>query len=155
MKRRHLLGAISLACASLIGSAAWAAGTATVDPSHGVVLINRGKGFSQIHRPARVRVGNSVMVGPDGRAVIAYNDGCSVNVEPGTVKTVAALSPCASGSAASADPAYSQSNGNWCRNNDDNNDGSGNNNGGWNSACVFWPVWGAGVGFITYEAISP
>jgi len=84
------------------------------------------------------------MVGPNGRAVIAYNDGCTVNVEPGTVKTIAPLSPCASGSAASADPAYTQS-GNWCT----------DSNGSFNNTCVFWPVFGSMVGFITYEAISP
>ena len=85
------------------------------------------------------------MVGPNGSAVIAYNDGCTVNVEPGTVKTIAPLSPCASGSAASADPAYTQSGGNWCT----NSDGSINN------ACYFWPVWGAAVGFLVYEGVSP
>jgi hypothetical protein len=144
MKQRHLLGALCFASAVLLSSSSWAAATATVDPSQGDVLINRGKGFTQIRRPVKVRAGSSVMVGPNSSAVIAYNDGCTVNVEPGTVKTVAALSPCASGSSAQAGPSYAQQ-GNWCMNSD----------GSLNNICYFWPVWGAAVGFLTYEAISP
>ena len=40
------------------------------------------------------------MVAPDGAAVIAYADGCTVDVKPGTVETIAQLSPCASGASA-------------------------------------------------------
>jgi hypothetical protein len=140
MNQRYLLGALCFASAVLLSSSSWAAATATVDPSHGDVLINRGKGFTQIRRPVKVHAGSSVMVGPNSSAVIAYNDGCTVNVEPGTVKTVAALSPCASGSSAAAEPSYAQQAGSWCAD---------------NNTCVFWPVWGAAVGFIVYEAVSP
>jgi hypothetical protein len=152
MKQRHLLGAVCFASAVLLSSSSWAAATATVDPSHGDVLINRGKGFTQIRRPVKVRVGSSVMVGPNSSAVIAYNDGCTVNVEPGTVKTVAVLSPCASGSSAQGGPSYTQQ-GNWCRENNDNNSSDNNNN--YDPTCAFWPIWGGAVGLLVYEAISP
>lgn len=136
MQRRHLLGTMCFACATIVSTASWAATTnATVNPSHGDVLINRGKGFSEIKRPVKASPGNSVMVGPNSSAVIAYNDGCTVNIEPGTVKTVAALSPCASGSTAATDPSY-QNNGDW-------------------QQYAFWGIWAGAVGFITYEAISP
>ena len=136
MKQKHVVGALCFMCVALSSSSGWASETATVDPSHGVVLINRGKGFNQIKRPVKVKVGNSVMVGPGGSAVIAYNDGCTVKVEPGTVKTVASLSPCASDSSAAADPSYSQTvNGNY----------------------VFWGIFGGTGAFIGYEIsqISP
>lgn len=146
MQQRRLLSALCFAGAALFSSSSWAATTATVDPSHGDVLVNRGKGFDQIKRPVKVRVGNSVMVGPGSSAVIAYNDGCTVNVEPGTVKTVAVISPCASGSSAAADPSYSQNQGNWCWD---------NNNNSYSNTCAFWPIWGGVVGFLIYEGISP
>lgn len=142
MKKRLLVRAAALASAVVFASAAFAAtNTATVDPSRGVVLINRGKGFTEIKRPVKLRVGNAVMVGPDGGAVIAYNDGCTVNVKPGTVKSIDAISPCASGSEAQGDPGYTQHDGTWC---------SVPQN------CVFWPVFAAGLGFTIYEiAASP
>lgn len=140
MRQRLLVRAACVASAMLFASAAYAATKyATVDPSHGIVLVNRGKGFTEIRRPVRLRVGSSVMVGPNGGAVIAYNDGCTVNVKPGTVKSIDPISPCASGSQAAADPSYmQQSNGNWC---DDNH-------------CIFWGAFGAMVGAITYEIVS-
>jgi hypothetical protein len=141
MGQRFLVRAACLVSAALFASAAWAApNSATVDPSHGVVLVNRGKGFNQIKRPVKLRVGNSVMVGPEGAAVIAYNDGCTVNVKPGSVKSIDPISPCASGSEAQGGPDYTQHSGSWC-------DPVTN--------CVFWPVFGSAVGFIIYEAISP
>lgn len=149
MRQRLLFRAACLASAVLFaGSAVAATNSATVNPSEGVVLVNRGKGFTQIKQPVRLRVGNSVMVGPDGSALIAYKDGCTVNVKPGTVKTIDAISPCASGSEAQGDPGYWQHQSNWCWSNDPNNNGLV-------PSCAFWPIWGAGVGFIIYEAISP
>jgi hypothetical protein len=146
MKKRRLVTALCFACATLMSTSSWTATTALaapakgalVAPVKGVVLINRGKGFSEIKKPVKLRVGNAVMVGPESAAIIAYGDGCKVDVAPGTVETVAQLSPCASGASAQAGPGsdYSQS----CGPNGIN--------------CVFWPVFGAGVGFIAYEIYS-
>src|SRR5580704_6178274 len=102
MTQRCLVRALCFACVALFSTASWATTSITVNPSKGVVLVNRGKGFSQIKQPAKVNVGNSVMVGPEGAAIIAYADGCTVDVKPGTVETIAQLSPCASGSSAAA-----------------------------------------------------
>jgi hypothetical protein len=38
------------------------------------------------------------MVGPGGAATLTYDDGCTVTVQPGSVTTIAPLSPCAAGS---------------------------------------------------------
>jgi hypothetical protein len=62
-----------------------------------------------------------------------------VNVVPGTVETITHLSPCASGASADAAPSYSVP----CI------------NGTIDATCVFWPVWGAAVGYLIYEGISP
>jgi hypothetical protein len=40
------------------------------------------------------------MVAPGGTATVVYDDGCKVAVQPGSVTTIAPLSPCASGSSA-------------------------------------------------------
>lgn len=88
------------------------------------------------------------MVGPDGAAVIAYADGCTVDVKPGTVETIAQLSPCASGASA-----QNQDYGNhWCvapANPTDYNNPS---------YCAGVPVTAAVLalfGAIIYEAVSP
>jgi hypothetical protein len=134
MKQRRLVTALCFACATLVSTSSWAATTVLVAPAKGIVLVNRGKGFNEIKKPVKLRVGNSVMVGPEGAAIIAYADGCKVDVKPGTVETVAHLSPCASGSSAATDQGYSQ---------------------GFNAQYLFWPVWGAAVGFLIYEGVSP
>jgi hypothetical protein len=45
-------------------------------------------------------VGDTAVVGPGGGGAVTYSDGCKVSVQPGTVTTIAPLSPCASGSMA-------------------------------------------------------
>jgi hypothetical protein len=148
MGKRPLRSALCVCCAMLLSTSSWAATSAKVDPSKGVVLINRGKGFSQIKQPVKLRVGNSVMVAPDGAAVIAYADGCTVDVKPGTVETIALLSPCASGASA-----QSQDYGNhWCvtppNPTDYNNP----------SYCAGVPVTAAVfalLGTVIYLAVSP
>ena len=144
MGRRPLLvRGLSVLCAVLISTSSWAATTVTVNPSKGSVLVNRGNGYSEIKRPTKVHAGNSVMVGPDGAAIIAYADGCSVKVAPGSVETVARLSPCASGSTAQSQD-YSQDRGQCFY---------------WSTLdrqqCFFWPVFAGGLAFIIYEIISP
>ena len=141
-QRPLLVRGLSVLCAALISTSSWAATTVTVvtvNPSKGSVLINRGNGYTEIKRPTKVRAGTNVMVGPDGAAIIAYADGCSVKVAPGSVETVAPLSPCASGATAQG-PDYSQDRGQcfyW-----------------WSltpQQCFFWPVFGATLGFIIAE----
>src|SRR6202795_2086863 len=97
MRQSRLLRAVSFGCAVLLSSSSWAATSATVEPAQGVVLVNTGNGFKQVKKSVKAKVGDSVMVSPDGAAKIAYADGCTVDVRPGAVMTIAALSPCAAG----------------------------------------------------------
>jgi len=84
-----------------VATAAWAA---EITPGQGDLSINQGQGFQTINQAINGRVdanvGDSVMVGPNGSATVSYADGCQVNLQPGTVMTIAPLSPCASGSLA-------------------------------------------------------
>ena len=100
MRQSRLLRALSFGCAVLLSSSSWAATSATVEPAQGVVLVNTGNGFKQVKKSVKAKVGDSVMVSPDGAAKVAYADGCTVDVRPGAVMTIAALSPCAAGARA-------------------------------------------------------
>src|SRR5208282_1311118 len=93
MAKRPVFGAFC--CAMLLSSSTWAA---TIEPGQGNLAINQGQGFQPVNSRIDANVGDSVMVGPNGAATVVYGDGCTVNVQPGAVTTVAPLSPCASGS---------------------------------------------------------
>jgi hypothetical protein len=82
------------------GAASWAATGATLEPVQGDLWINHGKGFEKVDKRLEAKVGDSVMVSPGGIGKVTYADGCQANVKPGTVTTIAPLSPCASGSLA-------------------------------------------------------
>jgi hypothetical protein len=99
-KPRHFLSALCIGC-TLLNSAAWAT---TVEPGQGELSINRGAGFKPVKSQVNAQVGDSVMVGPGGSAIVVYEDGCKVSVQPGAVTTIAPLSPCASGSNAQGNP---------------------------------------------------
>ena len=73
---------------------------ATVSPLQGEVWINHGQGYQRVNGQMEARVGDSVMVGPQGLASITYSDGCTVEVKPVAVQAVGELSPCTSGSVA-------------------------------------------------------
>lgn len=98
MSKRSALGAFS--CALLLSSSTWAA---SLVPGQGDIVINQGQGFQPVNSRVDANVGDSVMVAPEGSASIVYGDGCTVNVQPGAVTTIAPISPCASGSYAAAD----------------------------------------------------
>src|ERR1700676_4424297 len=100
MRQSRLLRALSFGCAVLLSSSSWAATSATVEPAQGVVLVNTGNGFKQVKKSVKAKVGDSVMVSPDGAAKVAYADGCTVDVRPGAVMTIAAFSPCTAGARA-------------------------------------------------------
>lgn len=76
---------------------------ATLEPAQGTLSINQGQGFESVNGQMTAKVGDSVMVSPDGAATVVYDDGCKVDVQPGAVTTIAPLSPCASGSYAQND----------------------------------------------------
>ncbi len=101
MGKRPFVGAFC--CAMLLSGSAWAA---TIEPGQGNLLISQGQGFQPVNSRIDANVGDSVMVSPGGAATVVYDDGCTVDVQPGSVTTIAPLSPCASGSNAQNGPDY-------------------------------------------------
>jgi hypothetical protein len=99
---KTLVGAF---CGAVLLSISMSASAATLQPGQGALSVNQGQGFAPVNSRVDANAGDSVMVGPGGSATVVYDDGCKVDVQPGTVATVAAISPCASGSYA-ADPDY-------------------------------------------------
>jgi hypothetical protein len=95
MGKRPFFGTLSFGCALLLTTSTWAA---TLEPAQGDLTINQGQGFQPVNSRVDAKVGDSVMVGPGGTATLTYEDGCTVTVQPGSVTTIAPLSPCASGS---------------------------------------------------------
>jgi hypothetical protein len=77
----------------------------TVEPVSGDLSINRpGQGFQKVSEPTEVNPGDLLMVSANGSANVFYPDGCRFVLQPGSVLTVAAISPCAANSNAQAPP---------------------------------------------------
>lgn len=76
---------------SALGTANAATAVESID---GTVRVNRGSGFSVLQGSATVKPGDTVMADPKGKGRLVYGDGCSVNVKPGAIVTVAEVSPC-------------------------------------------------------------
>ena len=87
----------ALAACSLAISLPVLAHAATVNSAGGQVLINRGDGYKQVVGSTEGNPGDTVVANPGSGGTIVYADGCTVNIEPGTVVTIAASPPCASG----------------------------------------------------------
>ena len=89
-------GLISTLTAGLCLFMATACFAATVEPVSGELQINRpGQGFVKITASTVVNPGDLLMVSPNGTANVLYPDGCKFILQPGSVLTVSALSPCA------------------------------------------------------------
>jgi hypothetical protein len=95
VKRNRALSALCIGCTMLLSIQSWAA---ILEPGLGDLTINQRAGFKPVTSRVNAKVGDSVMVGPGGAATVVYEDGCKVNVRPGSVVNVAPLSPCAAGS---------------------------------------------------------
>lgn len=52
-------------------------------------------------------IGDSVMVRPGGSAQVIYDDGCTVDIKPGDIHTIAQLSPCTAPASSDAPKDYS------------------------------------------------
>ena len=75
----------------------------TVEPVSGDLQINRpGHGFQKVSETTVVAPGDLLMVSPNGTANVFFPDGCKFVLQPGSVLTVAAISPCAAKSFAQA-----------------------------------------------------
>ena len=71
-----------------------AAEAASLNVSHGEVLLSRGAGYETVKGPAELLVGDTVLGKPGSAAQIAFADGCTVPLGVGTVFKVGTTSPC-------------------------------------------------------------
>ena len=69
----------------------------------GTVRVNQGSGFTVLQGTTAVKPGDTIMADPKGNGRLVYNDGCSINVKPGAIVTVAEVSPCSLKAQASDD----------------------------------------------------
>ncbi len=69
--------------------------SATLSDVNGSVLVNRGEQFVQGTEGDVLASGDRVMAMDNSGALLKYDDGCDVRVEPGTVVTLSEGSPCA------------------------------------------------------------
>lgn len=67
---------------------------ATVMPEKGQVLLNQGDGYKLVTQPTEAAPGHLVIANPGSSARITFQDGCLISVQPGSVFTVTAQSPC-------------------------------------------------------------
>src|SRR5215475_66178 len=63
----------------------FSASAATVVPSAGTVFVSKGLGFQKINGATSVKVGDAVMVSPDGLAQVHLDDGNIITLAPGQV----------------------------------------------------------------------
>jgi hypothetical protein len=89
----------ALASMAMIVTAQAAAPIASLGQFHGKVLVNHGKGFEAVAGLVSLNVGDQVMVGAEGAAVISYVTGCDVSVNQPKVVTIGSKAPCKAGSA--------------------------------------------------------
>ena len=75
-------------------SSSWAA---TVSSVQGRTLLNTGGGFRAVQAPAQAGAGARVVANTGGQGLVQYDDGCTVQVNPGQVYTIAPVSPCQTG----------------------------------------------------------
>lgn len=67
---------------------------ASITSTKGMVLVNNGSGFTTAVDGTQLKVGDRIMVGVKGKALVNFGKGCSLPIEPGRVVTVGAGNPC-------------------------------------------------------------
>jgi hypothetical protein len=88
---------VVFAAASMILIAA--AEAATVQVFNGPVYVNRGEGFQRISGATEAGPGDTAMAGAGGSGQLVYDDGCKVDIAPGSTVSVQERSPCRRGGA--------------------------------------------------------
>jgi hypothetical protein len=82
--------AIAYVMACVAACYGFSASAATVVPYAGDVFVSQGLGFQKINGATPVKVGDAVMVSPDGLAQVHLDDGNVITVSPGKVLNVPA-----------------------------------------------------------------
>jgi hypothetical protein len=94
---RALKQIIACGSALLFATSALAA---TVTSEQGQVLLNRGDGYKLVTEPTEASAGHQVIVNPHSAGQVTFDDGCVVKIQPGSVFTISAKSPCGGGQVA-------------------------------------------------------
>lgn len=89
--------------AGLTGFAA-AQAAPTVQSLGGTVRVNQGSGYATVNGSSPLKAGDSVMADLRGSGRITYDDGCTVDVKPGSVVTIGDTSPCSRQAVLPVDP---------------------------------------------------
>jgi hypothetical protein len=76
-----------------------AAQAAMLEAIQGQVMVNTGNGYRFVSGTVELKPGDMVIANSGGAAQLAYDDGCSVQVQAGSVVTVGPQSPCAANQA--------------------------------------------------------
>jgi hypothetical protein len=95
MKTARLAFAFVSALGVLTVAMSVSANAATLVDLSGKVLVNAGNGFKVAKEAQSISVGSRVTASAGAQGVVQYDDGCRVDVKPGSVYTIAAKSPCA------------------------------------------------------------
>jgi len=94
---KSTLSKMIVAAGVLASTGAQAANSvASLQMFQGKVLVNHGQGFSDAVVNTGLNVGDQIMVGNGGSALISF-DGCTVNLAKATVFKVGKTAPCAKG----------------------------------------------------------
>jgi hypothetical protein len=86
---------LALASGALVAVAfALSAEAAEIRTVRGQVLINEGAGYRVIEGAVRLKAGDAAMAAPQGLGSLSYDDGCTIDVRPGTIAWIGTRSPC-------------------------------------------------------------
>ena len=86
--------AFSATLATIIATCVAAAQVAEVRPVRGEILVNTGVGFRAITETVQLKPGDAALAGDEASGSLIYEDGCRVDVVPGSLVWVHARSPC-------------------------------------------------------------
>ncbi len=86
--------AFSAMLATIIATCVAAAQVAEVRPVRGEILVNTGVGFRAITETVQLKPGDVALAGDQASGSLIYEDGCRVDVVPGSLVWVRARSPC-------------------------------------------------------------
>lgn len=86
--------AFSAMLATIFGTCIASAQVAEVRPVRGEILVNTGVGFRAITETMQLKPGDAALAGDEASGSLIYEDGCRVDVVPGSLVWVRARSPC-------------------------------------------------------------
>jgi hypothetical protein len=89
--------AVAAACLAALAGQAWGADTAAaqVTSTSGAVVVLQAGRTAPVTSTTALRAGDRVLAMENGQAQMKFADGCVVSIQPKSIATVGAQSPCA------------------------------------------------------------